>query len=238
MIIRVNCAACTTSTLHSPLWFAPLQHDGLYITTCPNGHELRIILRQPLFDVLSEVAIQALTDGYYRDAVASAAASLERFFEYYLRVVHAQHRRPPHVFDAAWKMVSAQSERQLGMFISSYIAENSIVPKLLPKEKVKFRNRVIHGGDIPSREGSLNFVQTVIDIISGYLVDLHERYGDGVLEIEVSHVREKLALASQLAGTATSVVFSTRLVYPSRWFAEEAPAPVEDQIKLRTSSRT
>ncbi len=39
------------------------------------------------FEVLTETAMQAIVDGYYREAVASFAASLERIFQFYVEVV-------------------------------------------------------------------------------------------------------------------------------------------------------
>jgi hypothetical protein len=51
--------------------------DGLYEATCPKGHKSITILQQRKFEILFDIGIYAINDGYYREAISSFTASLE-----------------------------------------------------------------------------------------------------------------------------------------------------------------
>ena len=55
-------------------------------TVCPNGHESVIVAEAQKFEVLYDMGISALLDGYCREAVSSFAAAQERFHEFCIRV--------------------------------------------------------------------------------------------------------------------------------------------------------
>lgn len=46
-----------------------------------------IILQESKFELLFEMAVIAFIDGYYREVVASLAASIERLYEFYIFAV-------------------------------------------------------------------------------------------------------------------------------------------------------
>ena len=76
-------------------------------TVCPNGHESVIVAEAQKFEVLYDMGISALLDGYCREAVSSFAAAQERFHEFCIRVFLANQGISRLEFDAAWKLVSA-----------------------------------------------------------------------------------------------------------------------------------
>ena len=59
--------------------------DGKYEVTCTRGHKETVILQQQKFEILFEIGAHAIIDGYYREAVSSFAASLERFYEFSIK---------------------------------------------------------------------------------------------------------------------------------------------------------
>ena len=50
--------------------------------TCPNGHQSLTVIQQPKHEVLFELGMNALVDGYPREAVTSFASCLENFYEF------------------------------------------------------------------------------------------------------------------------------------------------------------
>src|SRR4030095_600787 len=101
-----------------------LRDDSLYKVSCPRGHVTVTAIQEQKFEVLFDLGAMALLDGYAREAVSSIAASLERFFEYYMLVVSLKHGIAYEHFVRAWNPISRLSERQFGAFLFLYIIEN------------------------------------------------------------------------------------------------------------------
>src|SRR5690606_23860589 len=110
-----------------------------------------------IFQLLFQVGIHALVDGYPREAVADFTAALERFYEFYFRVVCRIKGINKDAERATWSRVANQSERQLGLFLGSYLAVNGAPGPTLSRTNVEFRNGVVHKGKIPAREEASGF---------------------------------------------------------------------------------
>lgn len=147
------------------------------------------MLQELKFELLSEYACHAVVDGYYREAVASFTAAMERFFEFYMKVI--LHTKGVNVegINSAWKEMSRQSERQLGAFIMTYTLENKKAPTLVPKKQIEFRNDVIHKGLFPSREQTIKFGQAFIDCVHPVMLDLKQNYAEAVKNMILSHLK-------------------------------------------------
>lgn len=157
---------------------AELQDNGLYRLECEAGHVTQMMLQNPKFEILAELAAHAIVDGYYREAVASFTSAIERFYEFYLSVVCFKREVDPQQFLKAWAGVSVQSERQLGAYIYLHLIETNSAPALMPRKHVEFRNKVIHQGRIPTREEAIGYGQAVIDLLAPTLEDLITKYTD------------------------------------------------------------
>lgn len=116
------------------------------------------------FELLFDLGLNALFDGYPREAVSSCASALERFYEFYWRVVMARLEVPPDQAAAAWSAVARQSERQLGMYISAHLALVRSAPPLLSNKDTKFRNDVIHNGYVPMLQEGVAFASAVMTL--------------------------------------------------------------------------
>lgn len=68
--------------------------------------------------MLSQIGANAIIDGYYREAVSSFSASLERFYEFSVHVLMRHFGKNSQQFKSAWRPISNQSERQLGAFVA------------------------------------------------------------------------------------------------------------------------
>src|SRR2546425_10183395 len=96
-----------------PIAVVEFRDDGRYQVTCPKGHTGITILQEQKFEILFEIGAYAIADGYYREAVSSFTASLERCHEFFIRALMFESKIDPDVIDSSWRAVSAQSERQL-----------------------------------------------------------------------------------------------------------------------------
>jgi hypothetical protein len=163
--------------LHLLRWANVLvQDDGVYEITCSHGHKSVTTLSAEKFEILFELGANAILDGYYREAVSSFAASLERFYEYFISIVSLKSNVPTPEFESAWNSVKSQSERQLGAFIFLWLSELKKPPPELSNKMREFRNDVIHKGKIPIKDEVLAFGNAVLHILTEGVKTIREYY--------------------------------------------------------------
>lgn len=180
-----------------------LRDDGLYQVICPRGHATVTAIQQQKFEVLFDLGAMALLDGYTREAVSSIAASLERFFEYYVLVVSLKHGITYEHFIRAWRPIAKLSERQLGAFLFLYLLENKkpLEPLILdgrPELEGRsqgdtptwgaFRNDVIHKGYIPSTVEVIEYGNLVYQFIYRLIGELKVNCSDFMGKATFHHV--------------------------------------------------
>jgi len=164
--------------------------DGKYELTCSHGHVATTILQQQKFEVLFDIGANAILDGYYRESVSSFAASLERFYEFSIRVFLSKASGSDDLFRACWKSVSSQSERQLGAFLFLWASVFNAPPALLSTNQVSFRNDVIHKGKIPTKDQALAFGDSVLGALRSNMLALRKQLPDSVQQVVVYHLRD------------------------------------------------
>lgn len=165
------------------------REDGRYEMTCHKGHTFITLLQQQKFEILFEIGAHAIIDGYYREAVSSFTSSLERFYEFFIKVVCISKGISEEQTRKAWKEVSNQSERQLGAFIFLHLLEIGCKPTLIDNKKIGFRNGVIHKGIIPTKEQALEYGQAVLDVIRPLLKTLKKDYDEAISEVVFQHLK-------------------------------------------------
>jgi hypothetical protein len=164
--------------------------DGKYEITCSYGHEATTILQQQKFEVLFDIGAHAILDGYYRESVSSFAASLERFYEFSIRAFLSKASGSDNLFKTCWKLVSSQSERQLGAFIYLWASTFNAPPALLSNTQVSFRNDVVHKGKIPTKEEAIAFGDSVLNVLRPNMLALREQLPDSVQQVVFYHLRD------------------------------------------------
>jgi len=182
MKLRILCVKCPTRHVDE-LLFAEQRDDGLYRVTCPKAHESVVWLQNHKFEMLLDSGAMALLDGYPREAVSSIAASFERFLEFYIRVIVRKQGISPETLDSTWKLVSNQSERQIGSFLVAFLLENRRSPDFLERRWIEFRNKVIHRGYIPSTQEAKAYGERIFQFIKGLLNDLRANSQDAIFLI-------------------------------------------------------
>jgi len=189
MKLRFNCMQCFQENGHPLFEFHPVELNdaGLYTFTCNFGHETTTVIQQQKFEVLFDLGALALIDGYPREAITSIASSLERFYEFYIKVICLKHKINIDNFKSSWKHIASQSERQFGAYIFLYLIENkNKEPLVIDNEKPtlenvskrhtktwkEFRNAVVHKGYIPSTTETLAYGNIVYSHLNELIKDL------------------------------------------------------------------
>lgn len=190
MIVRLFCPVCAFAAtkrlphaeIEVPLPIARLSDDGRYDVHCQAGHTSTVFLDNLKFELLFEMGLNALLDGYAREAVSSFTSSLERFYEFYWHVAMAHIAIPEEVRKNAWKPVAKQSERQLGAYVTAHLFLTKTIPPLLnPNVEVKLRNEVIHGGYIPTFEEAKDYGDLIMKLVNDALDELRKVAPDVLL---------------------------------------------------------
>lgn len=190
MHLLVNCMQCFQefSRPSLELRHIELRDDGRYVSKCSFGHETTTILQQQKFEILFDIGAHAIIDGYYREAVSSFTSSLERFYEFSLRIFLENISKSDKLFQDCWKKVASQSERQLGAFIFLWATNFGDSPELLAEKTVKFRNDVIHKGKIPTREEAIQYGNSVLSVLRPKMILLKERFPEAVSKVTFYHL--------------------------------------------------
>src|SRR5918996_2240991 len=86
------CLKCQEEKLERQYWLkgTELRDDLTFNLECPLGHKSVVIFNAPKFELLFDMGVSALLDGYGREAVSSFAAAQERFHEFGIKVLVAK----------------------------------------------------------------------------------------------------------------------------------------------------
>ncbi len=190
MKLPISCAQCMQEDVANTRILAAVEFrdDGRYEITCPEGHVSTTILQQQKFEVLFEIGAYAIVDGYYREAVSSFTSALERFYEFFIKVMCISNEIDWEETLKTWKEISNQSERQLGAFIFLYHLEFGEKPTLLKNSLVSFRNGVVHKGKIPSKEEAINYGQEILNVIRPIISTLKTQHDESVQMATFRHL--------------------------------------------------
>ena len=151
----------------------------------------------------------ALLDGYTREAVSSFAVALERFYEYWVKAQLLYAEVTPGALDAAWKHLSAQSERQLGAFAALYLREYGVCAPLLPQSATEFRNKVTHKGYIPTRPETLKYGDQILQHMANLYRQLYKSRYAGVSKLDGIELGRAVSRAPNISATmGIATVFS------------------------------
>jgi hypothetical protein len=186
------CEECLREIVEPPpssIVTVEFRDDGRYEVTCPKGHSSVTVLHQQKFEILFEIGAYAIRDRYYREAVSSFTASLERFYEFFVRAALFEKGLDADTIATSWNAVARQSERQLGAFIFVYTDELRRTPPLLTNKRTAFRNEVIHRGRIPTRQEAVDYGQAVLDVMLPVLREAKEQFRIGVLKTIQEHLK-------------------------------------------------
>lgn len=175
---------------------------------CPNGHKSIFFLEHEKFEVLFDLGIMALLDGYYRESISSFAVAVERLNEFAIKVMMAAQGIPSSnpSFAKAWKQVSKQSERQFGAFLFVYIMHFGSDPPVLDQKHVELRNDAIHKGYIPTTKQVHAYASAVYSYVVQVLRQLIDASDHAVREV-IRHDVERMYNEESAQGIRIGLLF-------------------------------
>lgn len=177
--------------------YTELTENNIIDFDCRSNHSSVTVIENQKFDLLFESGIKALTDSYNRESVSSTAASLERFYEFFIYIILKNSSINDEIVKNAWKKVSSQSERQLGAFIFLFTLKFQTTPPLLNNKMVQFRNTVIHKGYFPSKEESLEFITNVSEVIELVFRRVQKEMPESLKNLQAMILNERIQLGQK-----------------------------------------
>lgn len=150
--------------------------DGMYKVECSKGHITYQMMQNEKFEILFDLGADALNKGYKYEAIACFKASLERFYEYFIKVILTKNKVSTEDIEKTWSYVSSHSERQLGAFYFLYLQEFKEVPVKESGSKVELRNNVIHKGYIPTYKKVFDYGEYILNYIRSILEKMDNNY--------------------------------------------------------------
>lgn len=166
-----------------PTPFEQVNNSGIYQTTCSKGHKCKTVIDNIDFEILFEYGLNAIVDGYYREAVSTLTVAMERYFEFFIKSTLKASKVEFSDIDQTWKNILNHSERQFGAYITLYCQSFNESAQLLNTGKeISFRNSVIHKGYIPSKTEVSNYGNSLMLIIENSLNRLKQTYPEAVNE--------------------------------------------------------
>lgn len=247
---------CTDCPVHyvDEMLLNDFQDDGFYHLSCPKGHETTVRLQNQKFELLFDSGGLALIDGYFYESVSSIASALERFMEFYVKVITLKHltgnipwtetltklqaRQP--IFDPlqqTWNRVAKQSERQLGAFFFVYLLENGRPPPFVDEYPLvsykkkplrSFRNDVIHNGYVPSRDQVVEYGEHVFQFIRQVFSELKVRDDNAIQLFVVSEMTKDYIKRQKVPNASQVIPTMLSMVRP----LQEGPQNFADGLKL------
>jgi hypothetical protein len=163
-------------------------NTGCFRVTCPNGHNFVALIQNPRFEVLFEMGASALLDGYFREAIVTFAASLERFYEFHLRVLAQAKGVGADATSQAWSDLGNKSERQRGAYVFAVLMDTGECPELPPRWFDELRNAVVHNGKIATSADATKFGDWVLQAIRVQLRYIRDHKSEAQIRVTVQRM--------------------------------------------------
>ena len=189
--INLFCAMCHEDALENKVTMSELNESEIYNFKCSNGHDTSITLTNFKFEILFQIGAHAINDGYYREAISSFSSAVERAYEAITKIMLLRAEVSYAEILNFWKTVSKQSERQLGAYLSIYLATMKSTPPTMPQKLTEFRNLVIHNGRLPTREEALDYGQKSLDLIRQLTAIMRNNFDDEANKYQFYTIKEK-----------------------------------------------
>lgn len=202
MRISAPCLKCGIEKEEINLFQISINETGLYPYQCKNNHNNIVQLQAFKFELLFQSGLQSICDKYFLESILSLSASLERFYEFYIKIMLKSKGLDNAIIVNVFKKISNQSERQLGAFIILYSFLKKQQPPMLLDENtsIKFRNMVVHKGYLPNEREAIEYANKVYDIIRYYYRELLTEHNDAVFDLLSEEKKERTERNKDIIG--------------------------------------
>ncbi|MFZ6760430.1 hypothetical protein ACO0K9_24775 [Undibacterium sp. Ji50W] len=243
MKFHTLCPNCAIETPNNVTLGSIIFNDsGVYEFQCNNNHVSNIILQEEQFQVLFEIGIDSLATEHPIEAIVAFAASLERYYEYSIKVMTSEKCIDLAESKASWQAMGKFSERRLGAFIFTFLLTLNCTPKTLRNKLIELRNEIVHNGKIPTAQEALEYGQGVLEVIVHNYKISTERLNNAISKLRFENFevsKEKTnkdaycTLHSSIGSAITRVMESKDNVKPTlNEFVESAKEKINRYSKL------
>jgi len=179
MKIALSCPVCARPgvDVYQILNITHVNDAGVYDCECKIGHKFSTVFQDEKFEFLFEIGLNAIYDGYYREAVSCFASALEDFYVFFIQIVSRGFDIKQVDINSALRNVS-KSERQIGAFVFLYLVATSRPPDLLKSKYVNFRNKMVHKGYIPTKDEAIEYGEEVRALLWDGIIVIKSKFGN------------------------------------------------------------
>ena len=217
MRVVLACMECSLEKGEAVTGSAFLRDDGSYDYTCEKGHKNTISTQEPHHEMLFELGVRAILDGYFREAVSAFSASGERFQELAIKSILRKQGLDVSEVSRSWDKVKKQSERQFGGFWFLWLVTFNRAPWMLVESDAAFRNDVIHNGKLPGRPDVVAFGNRVREGILTNAAMLKVHLGDDFLSLYFPDRRQALTDLANSGIRPSQMSYMTLLSQTRDW---------------------
>ncbi len=192
MRFRTFCNQC--AKLNSAIDFDAtvlISENDLYEYKCKFGHANLIELQIFKFEILFESGLCAIRDKYFMESILSITASLERFYEFFIKIILKEQGISESLIDTCFKTMSKLSERQFGAFTVLYFSTFKKPPIPLKQKMVEFRNNVVHKGYLPTENETVEYAEGIYFLIKSLYLELLEDYSTPITNYQLDIKRDR-----------------------------------------------
>lgn len=222
LTLNIYCRQC------NELLHLSFNNTGIYEYECSKGHKGKLFLSQEKFELMFDIGAYSVKEGYYREAIFSFTASLERFYETFVETYLYDINLDDLIIENTRKN-NYLSERQTGSFVSTYAIAFKKSPKLLNNKLTTLRNEVVHKGKIPSYKETIQYGQNVLDIIHPIINEMKSCMPEGMSRLRNS----RFNMAKKLLGKEKFIHYINISIISfsfDRWFVNNQKLDLEMMI--------
>jgi hypothetical protein len=185
---------------------------GIYESKCKQGHDIINVCQNEHYEMLFDMGIDCLLNENYRDSLTNICASVERFYQWCIFTFSLSQQIDYALIESTWKLMSTQSERQLGAFYALYLNFFSEKPRFIDYKYVKLRNDVTHKGYIPTRDQAYEYAQAIFNYIQEIMKKILTQYSEQVKLVSITRLRSLYSgITEKKRGFASTLFIPTCL---------------------------
>lgn len=192
MQIPFTCYTCCYKE-KIPYFIFPVEinSSGIYDVECPNGHEVKAVVENPLYELLFDSGLYSLTQKFYLESTLGFCSSVERMYEYSIRVFLQHSRVDNEEVEYTWRNLKNSSERQYGAFQLLYLQSLKKTPPSINTKWISFRNDCIHKGNFPDRISSFEYGELIFNHIKETISSIRNHLGVDLTQTDLGKTIER-----------------------------------------------
>jgi hypothetical protein len=166
--------------------------DLTALCECPNGHKQEVSLMHDIHEILYVSGIYSFIKGFYSESIMNFASSLERTYEFFIKLCFIKNNIAPEKIDSLWTEIKL-SERQYGAFCCQYLIITNEVWKA-NSAMVELRNNVIHNGYISDKDDAEHYGKYITESIKKILEVIDKNFNIEKIHfsfIEKEHLQKR-----------------------------------------------